>query len=145
MKNKKSSGVVRFREDLPAGHWLARQLPKGASLRTYAEERAVLNVARAVHDAIEESGLSRANIAELLGTSRSFVSQTLNGSRNMTLKTLGALMWATGQQVKSLDIEPLGTRVPVRGGERVLSFRISSLAAKPEEGVQTEVLVRTGS
>lgn len=110
-----------MRNDLPIGHWLSRQLPAGTSLRTYAEERAILSVMRDLSEAIESSGLSRAELAELLGTSRSFVSQLLNGSANVTLKTVGSLMWATGQQVSGLKSEPLGAK---RARSNLLGFQM---------------------
>ena len=105
---KNDSSIVRTREDLPLGHWMARQLPEGASLRGYAEDRAISALTQVAQDAIDSAGLSRAEVAELLGTSRSYVSQVLNGSTNMTLKTLGALLWAAGQQVGRLETEPVG-------------------------------------
>lgn len=80
-------------------------------MRTYAEERAIINLTRFVNQAVESSDLSRAELANLLGTSRSFVSQVLNGSANMTLKTFGALLWAVGQQVSGVKTEVLGTPV----------------------------------
>lgn len=104
---KSGSSVVRTREDLPVGHWMARQLPEGASLRGYAEDRAISVLTQVAQEAIDGAGISRAEVAELLGTSRSYVSQVLNGSTNMTLKTLGALLWVAGQQVARLETEPV--------------------------------------
>jgi len=125
--------LVRTRDDLPCGHWLARQLPAGASLRSYAEERAIINLTRQVQMALDAAGLSRAEVAQLLGTSRSFVSQVLNGSANMTLKTLGALMWAAGRQVDGIQSERLGTLTPKPTETRVLRFSVPfSTEEKPE-------------
>jgi len=134
---------VRYREDLPAGHWLARQLPKGASLRTYAEERSIISLTTSIQTAIEASGLSRAEIAAVLGCSRAFVSQILNGSSNMTLKTLGALLWAIGQQVQSLQLEPLGSKKPGEPCGEVLAFRVPTLATSRHEviGAETQIKV----
>src|SRR5438552_11502927 len=73
---------VRTRDDLPPGHWLARQLPTGASLRIYAEERAIINLTRQVQAAIDEAGLSRADLAALLGT-RDRKSTRLNSSHQI--------------------------------------------------------------
>jgi len=61
-----------------------------------------------VLDAIDNSGLSRSEVAEALGTTKSYISQVLNGATNMTLKTLGALLWASGQQVAELRTEAIG-------------------------------------
>ena len=105
---KMNSSVVRSVDDLPQAHWLARQLPAGTSLRGFAEERAILAGARVVEQAIAAAQLSRTDLAELLGTSRSYITQVLNGSANMTLKTLGALLWACGQEVEAVSMRALG-------------------------------------
>jgi transcriptional regulator with XRE-family HTH domain len=101
--------LVRTADDLAPGHWMARQLPAGASLRGYAEDRAISVVTAAVQRAIDNAGLSRADVARALGTTKSHVSQVLNGSTNMTLKTLGALLWACGRQVAELRSTRMGS------------------------------------
>ena len=45
---------------------------------------------------VKERGVSRAQMAEILGTSRTHISQLLNGFRNMTLVTLADLATALG-------------------------------------------------
>ena len=107
-KTDTAKKAIRTREDLPPGHWMARQLPCGASLRGYTEERAVALLTQAAQQAIDSAGVTRSEAAKLLGTSRSHVTQVLNGSANMTLKTLGALLWVGGQQVATLRTEPVG-------------------------------------
>lgn len=103
-----SKHLIRTTADLPNNHWLSRDVPQGTSLRPYAEDRAVAVLTGAVLDAIENAGITRVELARLLGTTKSYVSQVLNGSTNMTLKTLGALMWAAGRQVQSLESAPMG-------------------------------------
>lgn len=97
--------IARTVDDLGHGHWIRRQAPAGSSLRAYGEEHAINTITGAVLDAIEDAELSRAEVARLLGTTKSYISQVLNGSTNMTLKTLGALLWATGQQVAGIRLE----------------------------------------
>jgi predicted XRE-type DNA-binding protein len=103
--------LVRTSSDLKPEHWMARQLPPGTSLRGYAEDRAISALTRVVQEAIDNAGLSRADVARVLGTTKSYISQVLNGSTNMTLKTLGALLWATGRQVAELRTEAVGTEM----------------------------------
>jgi len=103
---------IRTSDDLPRDHWIARQLPAGTSLRSFAEDEAISTITSAVQDAIDKAGLTRAEIARLLGTTKSYISQVLNGSTNMTLRTLGALLWATGREVAELRTEELGA--PIR-------------------------------
>ena len=101
--------LIRTSDDLKLGHWMTRQLPAGTSLRGYSEERAIAVITRAVQKAIDDAGLSRSDVAKVLGTTKSYVSQVLNGSTNMTLKTLGALLWASGQQVNAIVSDEVGS------------------------------------
>jgi transcriptional regulator with XRE-family HTH domain len=109
MDHKMTKPLIRLTSDLPEGHWMRRHSPDNTSLRPYAEDRVVSVLTGAAIDAIEEAGISRVEVARLLGTTKSYVSQVLNGSTNMTVKTLGALLWASGQQVRCLETEPIGT------------------------------------
>ncbi len=101
--------VVRTVDDLSPDHWMAQQLPPGASLRRYAEARAISLLTRSIQDAIQEAGLSRAEVARVLGMKPTYVSRVLNGYSNMTMRTLGALFWACGLQVTRLQTDVLGT------------------------------------
>ena len=66
----------------------------------------ILWATEAVAEAMANQGLTRAQLAEALGTSRPNVTQLLSGSRNMTLRTLAALAHACRMRV-DLKIEPL--------------------------------------
>lgn len=122
--------LVRTSSELPANHWMARQLPPNTSLRGYAEDRAVSLLTRAVLDAIESAGLSRADVARALGTTKSYVSQVLNGSTNMTLKTLGALLWASGRQVSDLRTDVIGAPPRPERQQRQRSIAIMSATSR---------------
>lgn len=86
--------------------WIERQTASPESRRMYEEERLILWATEAVAEAMANQGLTRAQLAEALGTSRPNVTQLLSGSRNMTLRTLAALAHACGMRV-DLKIEPL--------------------------------------
>ncbi|MEX2178629.1 MAG: helix-turn-helix transcriptional regulator [Gemmatimonadaceae bacterium] len=118
-----TKNVIRTVDDLPSDHWIARQLPAGTSLRPYAEDEAISAITAAVQDAIKRAGLSRSEVAGLLGTTKSYVSQALNGSTNMTLRTLGALLWAAGRQVRDLWTEPLGATPEATAEYPAISMR----------------------
>ena len=102
------SQVILFSDELPRDHWLARQLPGHISLREYAEERAILAAARIAETAMNDAHVSRGMLAERLGASKAFVSQILNGSRNMTMRTLGSILWACGQELQDVFVRPFG-------------------------------------
>jgi len=115
---------IRTSDDLPHDHWIARQLPRGTSLRPFAEDEAISVLTGAVQDAINNAGMTRAEVARVLGTTKSYVSQVLNGSTNMTLRTFGALLWAAGRQVQGVETAPVGTAA----AEEPLTIRIVAIA-----------------
>ncbi len=120
---------VRYSDDLPAGHWIKRQLPSGTSLRPYCEDSAVSLIVSLAATAVAEAGMSRADLAARLGTTRSNVSQILNGSRNMTVKTLGAILWACGLQVNGLATRATADDSCEGSGLRATPKKRSSLAS----------------
>jgi predicted XRE-type DNA-binding protein len=110
----KARKLVRFSDDLPRRHWIARQLLPGTSLRSYAEEGAISHLVSFAAAAIDACGMTRKEVAELLGTTKGNVSQLLNGSRNMTVKSFGALLWACGWEVDAITVIPVGGRTQIR-------------------------------
>ncbi len=68
--------------------------------QVYEEERLLLYVQEAIADAIQESGLSRTEIAVRLGKHRSFVTQALSSGRNLTLGSIAGLAWAAGFRIQ---------------------------------------------
>ena len=76
--------------------------------RLFEREALTLDASELVIGLMKERGVSRAQMAEMLGTSRAHISQVLNGSRNMTLVTLADLATALGQRVQigALPINP---------------------------------------
>lgn len=79
--------------------------------RRYEHERLVSQVAERIRDAMEEAGLSQADLGRLLGTSRANVSALLSGGRNMTLLTVADLVFALGQRV-TIGLTALPPDVP---------------------------------
>ncbi|MCX6605249.1 MAG: helix-turn-helix transcriptional regulator [Acidobacteria bacterium] len=68
--------------------------------RLFEREALTLDASELVIGLMKEQGVTRAQMAEMLGTSRAHISQLLNGSRNMTLVTLTDLAAALGQRVQ---------------------------------------------
>lgn len=99
----------------------ARTAPPEAR-RDYEQERLVRSATERIGDAMEEAGISRADLARMLGTSRANVTALLSGERNMTLRTLADLAAVLGQRVE-IALEPLrlpagvSRRLPVSHGE----------------------------
>ena len=100
-------------EDESNAGWIDRQTHTPEARRLYEQERLALWVSEALAQAMAESGLSKADLAERLGTSRAHITQVLSGSRNMTLRTVADLAWACNQRAE-FQMDPLEA-VPKRG------------------------------
>jgi len=94
--------------------WLHRQTATPEDHRLYEQERLVLWVSEALARAMAENGLSKADLAQRLGTSRAHITQVLSGSRNMTLRTVADLAWACNQRA-DIRLEAL-PQADSRGG-----------------------------
>jgi uncharacterized protein len=82
-----------------------RQTMAPETLRRHEQERLVLGATDTIREAMEEAGVSKADLARMLGTSRAHVTALLSGERNMTLRTLADVAFALGQTVE-LTLEP---------------------------------------
>jgi len=92
----------------------------------------VLWVSDALARAMVENGLSKADLAEKLGTSRAHITQVLSGSRNMTLRTVADLAWACNQRAE-IRMEALRQDEP-RGGRPL--FEEARDPEEPRSGPQ---------
>lgn len=95
-------------ENRLAVNWLTELLPTPEDQRDYGRERCRIALAEAIGQGIEDSGLSRTEIAEKLGVTKGYVSQVLSGKRNMTIKTLADLLWVSDRELVDVSTQPLG-------------------------------------
>ena len=88
--------------------WLYEALKEPEARRVFEEERLVLIATNAIIEAMQKQTITRAQLADRLGTSRAHITQLLSGSRNMTLRTLADITWALGKrvgvQLEALDL-----------------------------------------
>ena len=87
--------------------------------RAFQEERLILAATEAIYKAMEMRGISKAALAERLGSSKAHISQLLNGSRNMTLRTFARIAF-------SLDVAPI---LDLKGSESVEHVEQVSIAS----------------
>jgi len=66
----------------------------------YWEEGAILDFTEALYGAMEEEGVTRAELARRLGTSQAYITRVLGGHANFTLKTMAKLALALGLQLE---------------------------------------------
>ncbi|HEX2078407.1 MAG TPA: helix-turn-helix transcriptional regulator [Longimicrobium sp.] len=86
--------------------WIDRQTATPEARREYEQERLVLWTTERITELMEQSGVSRADLARMLGTSRPNVTALLSGARNMTLRTLADLSCVLGYRA-DVRMEPL--------------------------------------
>lgn len=86
--------------------WIARQEDCEESRREYERERLIVWTLDSIADLMQESKMSKADLARALGTSRANITQLFSGSRNATLATVSDLAWACGKRA-TVRFEPL--------------------------------------
>lgn len=89
-------------------------LEKPENRRLWAQEGLVLEGSELVARLMNESGVTRSELAKRIGKTRSYVTQLLSGSRNMTLRTLADIAFALGAEVK-MEAVPIEQPSAVNG------------------------------
>jgi len=87
------------------------------------QERSILETTELICAIMEEKGVSRAELADLLGKSRGYVTQLLDGATNMTLRTISDTFTVLGYEFHptatpnrpSEHLIPVGGPFEVRG------------------------------
>ncbi len=64
--------------------------------RLFAQERLIMEVTEAVWKVMQDSGVTKSELAQRMQTTKGYVSQVMSGSRNMTLRTLSDICFALG-------------------------------------------------
>ena len=72
----------------------ARRMPE------YWEEGAILAFTEALYIAMEEQGVTRAELARRRGTSQAYITRVLGGRADFKLKTVSKLALALGRQLE---------------------------------------------
>lgn len=82
-------------------HFLDKWVAESSeNARAYAEEEFILEVSEKIFHLLDERGMTRKELADLLGTSKANISQLLNGNRNMTLRSLAAIAFSLDLKAK---------------------------------------------
>ena len=90
----------------PNEFWIERNESTDELRREAERERLVLWAIDEIAGLMEESGVSKADMARKLEKSRAYITQVFSGSRNPTLATISDLAWACGQRAV-VKFEPL--------------------------------------
>lgn len=82
-----------------ANTWVAQQIESLDDRVLFEEERAVFVATELISRIMEERGLSKADLARLIGTSRANITTLLSGQRNMTIRTFARLAARLGVRI----------------------------------------------
>lgn len=82
----------------------------------YAEESAMVDASELIAEALEASGLSKAELARKLNVSRSEITERLRGDRNITVRVLAATLHALGARLE-LGVDLPKARVVHQSGD----------------------------
>ena len=110
--------------------WIKRQTESPEARKRYEEERLILSTTEAIWKAMDDAGLTRADLAARLGTSRANVTQLLSGNRNMTLRSLAGLAHACGMRAETY-LEELTDSVFTRIETVVQAPQVRSFSTAP--------------
>jgi transcriptional regulator with XRE-family HTH domain len=66
--------------------------------KTFERERVLFEASELIASAMEEEGLTRAELARRLGTHKSYITQLLNGKENMTLAKVSDVLFELKRQ-----------------------------------------------
>jgi|GEM_PF-3662779 len=81
----------------------------------YAEEAAMVDASELIANALDASGLTRADLARALNVTRSEITERLRGDRNITVRNLAATLHTLGAKLElRADIpKPMDVQEPV--------------------------------
>ena len=67
--------------------------------RIMAQEDLIMDVTENFCKILEDEGIKRTKLAQLMGKTRGYISQRLNGHKNITLRSLSDIAFVLGYQV----------------------------------------------
>lgn len=106
------------------------------SERLLSEERLILAATELIYEAMEETGTSKAGLAEKLGLSKSEVGQRLSGRRNLTIRSLASTLHALDHEA-CISIRPC-TEAHATPRDDLMTFR-KRIEADPHRYVKRPI------
>jgi len=80
-----------------------------ANAKLFSQEVLITRATEEIWKAMEDAGITQAELAKKMDVTKGHISQILNGSRNMTLRTLADICFALDCQ-PTLRLEPKKTK-----------------------------------
>ncbi len=95
--------------------WVEARTEDPERMKGFQQERLILEITELIGRLMKEQGVSKAQLAERLGTTKGYITQLLDGRTNMTLRTISDVVFALGRSLNITD-QPLAVSVaPVPG------------------------------
>jgi transcriptional regulator with XRE-family HTH domain len=120
-----------------------------------ARQELIVSVTEQIWATLEDSGLSKADLARALETSKSHVTQLLGGNRNMTLATLADIGEAIGvkprvifpraQVAVDAQIAAEGRAALPQAGAKIPSVKIYGNVMEAQAGVTSQSQIGSSS
>lgn len=101
----------------PQGKFFADLHARFANDPDFRTEQLVLRITEALYAAMEDQGLSEADLARRLGVSRQYVNRFLAGRTNTSLRTLVRFAYALGLEVEPPALVPRAVQTEPRPDE----------------------------
>jgi transcriptional regulator with XRE-family HTH domain len=71
------------------------------NMRLFQQERAILEITELLEAAMQQEGVTRAELARRLGRSKGWVTQLLDGEANKTIRTLADALAVLGREFRA--------------------------------------------
>jgi transcriptional regulator with XRE-family HTH domain len=84
--------------------------------RLYNQEKTILELTELICEVLEQTGVTRSQLAERLGKSKAHISQLLDGEANMTIRTISDIFTALGRELRFIAV-PTSSSVSQDGAE----------------------------
>jgi transcriptional regulator with XRE-family HTH domain len=84
-------------------NWFDKKLGEFKGSVDYETEKVILTLTERIVEIMDETGVSRAEMARRLGVSKAFVTKLLNGNPNLTIKSMVSIAIALGCEI-DIDI-----------------------------------------
>jgi len=90
--------------------WFGDKIDRFRDDVEFQTEEAMLELNERIVQIMEEKGINRVKLANLLGVSKAFITKLLNGNPNLTIKSMVSIAHALGCEL-DIDICPKGFEV----------------------------------
>ncbi len=114
------------------------------ALREFQAERLAMEVTELIYQVMDDTEVTRAELASRLGKSRPYMTRLLDGNTNMTVRTIADVFAALGRSVRVVH-QPLSVYTPrlliteIASEPKIIPFYAPGYTSQPSSTVLTDV------